>query len=303
MTLLDTFAPRHSRRRMLLKMARDFIYRPASIRGRLSSVNFHNARVAHALRIHCPACGNDAGVFYDYPDLLLRRAHGIGILRETLNCRSCGASMRDRQVALGLLKVFAERTGRELPDLAAWRRGEAPGLRILDTDSFSSISKVLRGMPGYIHSQYKPLLPNGERLIDGSINVNLLDMPFDEGGFDVILSSDVMEHVPDDERAHREILRCLANSGVYIFTVPYDPTLRVTRRLAFPAGGQTGTFLIERHIHGDPHAASGILAYRIYGADFLDELRSIGYQPQFLEINSSTAGIFGGDLFLARRET
>jgi SAM-dependent methyltransferase len=110
-----------------------------------------------------------------------------------------------------------------------------------------------------------------------------------------------MEHVADDERAHREILRCLAPGGTYLFTVPFDSGrqghLRLTQRV-----GPNMPVLLDKHIHGDPHANSGILAHRIYGLQLLDDLRALGYKAIFKDLNQAAHGIFGGDLFVAEKE-
>jgi hypothetical protein len=82
--LLSLIAPRFSKRRLLLSMLRGFVRNPLSLIGRLAKVNFHNARVCSQLSIHCCVCGNAGGMYYDYPDVLRRKAHGIGLLRETL---------------------------------------------------------------------------------------------------------------------------------------------------------------------------------------------------------------------------
>lgn len=158
---------------------------------------------------------------YDYPDVNIRCEHGIGLLRETLRCHSCAATMRDRQMAHGLLLVIRERLGQDFPDLAAFS-ADSP-LRIHDSDSFSPINRVLRGRAGYVHTQFDPVHTNGDTLSDGSVMVDLERIPFPESSFDVVLTSDVMEHVTDDESAHSSISRVLATGGSYIFTVPYAP--------------------------------------------------------------------------------
>ena len=298
---LSKAAPRQSRRRLLLTLARDFAHSPSSLFRRLSTENFANHRVARALRVHCCICGADGALHYDFPDVGLRRQHGIGLLRETLTCRACGGSMRDRQMAVGLLQVVALATGRKADDLRSLRSGWNASLRILDTDSFSAINGVLRGMPGYVHSQFKPELDNGATLADGSLNVNLVQMPLADASFDVIMTSDVMEHVESDGLAHREILRCLAPGGTYVFTIPFDPTMVATRRLTVPAGRGNARFFLERHSHGDPHSSGGILAHRIYGQQLLADLDAMGYQTRFQDIDQPEIGVFGGDLFLAVR--
>jgi SAM-dependent methyltransferase len=253
--------------------------------------------------MHCCICGHDGTMSYDFPDVRLRKAHGIGLLRETLRCKSCGGTMRDRQVAYGLLQAIAERSGTPAPDLHSLRHRQDGFLRILDTDAFSSINRTLRGMTGYVWSQYQSGRPNGSALADGSINVNLESMPFASDSFDVILTSDVMEHVFNDGLAHREIFRCLAPRGRYIFTVPFDPCIVAHRKLTQPTGQGRSHFLLEEHIHGDPHARTGIIAHRIYGRQLLDDMHALGYRISFLNVERSDIGIFGGDLFIATKES
>jgi hypothetical protein len=298
---LSIIAPRCSRRRLLLSIARDFFYRPHSIFGRLAPTNFHNNRICARTFITCCVCGHHGSMHYDFPDVPLYRRYGVGLLRETSCCQSCGATMRDRQIAFGLLRVIAERLGRTEANLRALRLASFNTLRILDTDSFSPINRVLRGLPGYKYSQFRPDLPNGAIMPDGSLNANLLDMPFGAGSFEVIITSDVMEHIADDERAHREIFRCLAPGGAYVFTVPYDPCLMVNRQLTQDSGSSNAPFFLDKHVHGDPHSGSGIIAHRIYGQQLMTDLSKMGYETRFESIRSPTMGIFGGDLFIASK--
>lgn len=302
--ILSFIAPRPSRRRLVLSLFRDAARSPRSLLQRFAAENLANYRACASLQIHCNVCGAATGLFYDFPDVRLRHDHGIGLLRETLACYGCGASMRDRQMAYGLLRLIEARVGYPTGtwvDLPAMRAGRPGGLNILDTDSFSSISRILRGMHGYRHSQYRPEQPNGVLLADGSINADLTSMPFETGSLDIVMTSDVMEHVEDDEGAHREIHRCLRVGGTYIFTVPYDPCLLATRRLTQRTGVCSPGFILRRQAHGDPLSKSGILAHRIYGQQFQDELRAMGFEVTFLNIDDFTAGIYGGDLFLATK--
>jgi hypothetical protein len=301
MGVVNILAPRGSRRRIKLRLLLDLVCHPTTIFRRLSPTNFHNARLCATLRINCPVCGNDARLNYHFPDIRLRHEHRIGMLRETMSCSSCSATMRQRQMAAGLLRLIAEKFGDKHDSLRKYRESSHVGLRILDTDSFSAISQVLRGTDGYTHTQFRPGLTNGARLDDGSINVDLLQIPYGPECFDVILTSDVMEHIADDERAHREIFRCLAKNGAYIFTVPFDPCLYKTRALTQNGGSPGSYFILDEHIHGDPHSDSGIIAHRIYGQDLMGDLREMGYEVGFYNITQPAQGIFGGDLFIARK--
>lgn len=53
----------------------------------------------------------------------------------------------------------------------------------------------------------------------------LPDLPFGDGSFDIVLATDVIEHVADDAAACAEIGRLLAPGGRAILTVPAFPSL------------------------------------------------------------------------------
>ena len=49
---------------------------------------------------------------------------------------------------------------------------------------------------------------------------DVYDLPFPSGSFDLVLATDIIEHVEDDLRALREISRVLAPGGRALITVP-----------------------------------------------------------------------------------
>jgi 2-polyprenyl-3-methyl-5-hydroxy-6-metoxy-1,4-benzoquinol methylase len=49
---------------------------------------------------------------------------------------------------------------------------------------------------------------------------DVLDMPYDDGSFDVVLASEILEHVPQDDQAISELVRILAPGGILAITVP-----------------------------------------------------------------------------------
>jgi SAM-dependent methyltransferase len=54
----------------------------------------------------------------------------------------------------------------------------------------------------------------------GVCNANALDLPFPSGAFDRVITSEVLEHIWDDERAIREMVRVLRPGGRLAVTVP-----------------------------------------------------------------------------------
>lgn len=49
---------------------------------------------------------------------------------------------------------------------------------------------------------------------------DVLDMPYADGSFDVVVASEILEHVPEDDRAIAELVRILSPGGILAITVP-----------------------------------------------------------------------------------
>lgn len=100
-------------------------------------------------------------------------------------------------------------------------------------------------------------------------------LTYADASFDVVAHGDVMEHVPDDARAFRELRRVLRPGGRMVFSIPmYDGEKTVERaRLA----GGTIEYLEPPVYHDDPLRPEGILAFRDYGRDVVDRLRAAGF--------------------------
>ncbi|GAI07822.1 unnamed protein product, partial [marine sediment metagenome] len=46
------------------------------------------------------------------------------------------------------------------------------------------------------------------------------NLPFPENSFDYVICSEVIEHIPEDEKAISEVKRVLKNNGIFIITTP-----------------------------------------------------------------------------------
>ena len=92
-------------------------------------------------------------------------------------------------------------------------------------------------------------------------------MPFEDEQFDVIFCNHVLEHIPDDTQAMRELYRVLSKGGWGIFQVPQE----LERAETFSDDTIT-----------DPKERARIFGQydhvRIYGKDYFDKLRSIGFE-------------------------
>ncbi|GAP38212.1 class I SAM-dependent methyltransferase [Piscinibacter sakaiensis] len=128
--------------------------------------------------------------------------------RDDAMCPSCGSLERHRLMQL----YFEQRT-----DLF----GEQP-LRVLHFAPEACFVRQLDGNPRIDYVSADLSAPNAKHRID------ITDIPFADDSFDVVICSHVLEHIPDDHRAMRELRRVLRPSGWALLQVPIDPALQLT---------------------------------------------------------------------------
>jgi SAM-dependent methyltransferase len=300
---LDAFLawalPMNSSRRMIGRVLKQVSLRPATAAARLNSFNISSFLRYHQSRFHCPVCGKQTRPLYDFPDLALRREHKIGKLRETLQCRKCFAPMRERSLALALLEHWQRRTGVRHSSIAALADAGLGDVRLLDSDNFSAISHILRSDQGYVRSSYLPDHPWGAAVEPNYYNINLERIDFTDASFDIVLTSDVMEHVRNSDAAHAEIHRVLRPGGAYIFNVPFDEREEKDIQLVDTSGDED-VYLCKPQYHGDP-LSGGILAYRVFGRELIAKLEALGFQVDFKRIEDPESLVIDGDVFVATK--
>lgn len=69
------------------------------------------------------------------------------------------------------------------------------------------------------------ILEQARKWVGEKPNIKLLvgdvtDLPFEDGSFDRVILSEVLEHVPDDKKALSEVYRVLRPGGILVITVP-----------------------------------------------------------------------------------
>jgi len=98
------------------------------------------------------------------------------------------------------------------------------------------------------------------------VKVDIQSLPFNENTFDVVICNHVLEHVPDDKKAMREIFRVLKSGGFAIIQVPANYSMEKT--LEDPA--ITDPKEREKHFRQKDH-------YRLYGRDYLKKIEDAGF--------------------------
>jgi SAM-dependent methyltransferase len=56
-----------------------------------------------------------------------------------------------------------------------------------------------------------------------AIDASLTALPFSDGCFDACLCTEVIEHIPDDDSAVREVARCLKSGARLLLSAPHPP--------------------------------------------------------------------------------
>ncbi len=170
-------------------------------------------------------------------------------------------------------------------------------------ESNGALHAALTDAPGYVCSEYWGETHAPGSRVNGIRHEDLGNLSFADTSLDVVLSSDVLEHVPDAYGAHREIFRVLRTGGSHIFTVPFMPGSErddVRARLVL---GRV-EYLAEPLYHGDPvRPGEGVLVWRIFGQAMLTRLREIGFASETNRLSTPRHGIIGDGaiVFVARK--
>jgi SAM-dependent methyltransferase len=141
-----------------------------------------------------------------------------------------------------------------------------PGARVYEPAAFGAFSPGARRSAGsYVTSEYRPDAPRSR---PGKVRHEDLEaLTFDDGSFDLVITSEVLEHVHDPWAAFGEIRRVLRGGGRHVFTVPLLPGSVTTRR--DPA---------RPVYHIDPLRPAGIEVVTDFGDDLPDLLGPLGFE-------------------------
>ena len=122
--------------------------------------------------------------------------------------------------------------------LAEWvLRDEIRTLRVAEINIIDGVHSFLRKMPLYSGSDFVD--PSGPAAAEPAAHSeDLTRLSYADDSFDLVVTSESLEHVPDLHAALSEILRVLAPGGRHVFTVPVLPKTKETfsRSVVLPDG-------------------------------------------------------------------
>lgn len=157
--------------------------------------------------MRCPLCASAIAEYRDFGagHGVLERRKVVGGMRLSKDvCPVCYGASRARLMTLYLDKALGV--------------GERP-LRLLHVAPDIGVYYWLRGGK---RLDYVPvdLEPERYSIVPGVRRADLTALPFEDGAFDAVIASHVLEHIPDDRGAMREIRRVLKPGGVGLLMVP-----------------------------------------------------------------------------------
>lgn len=193
--------------------------------------------------------------------------------RESYKCPQCNCSLRWRDQASVIVDEFGRGQVLSLDELVSSRRLNSTA--IFEAALRGPFVRRFRGLPNYTQSYFRPGEPLGQISSAGVRNEDLTKLTFDEDSFDLVISSDVMEHLPEIDVAFAETLRVLRVGGVHVFSIPNDFPFpdRTEQRVRIEGGNEVNIKPARYHSSGD---GTKCLVYTDYGADLTDLIHSLG---------------------------
>ncbi|MAO10736.1 MAG: SAM-dependent methyltransferase [Flavobacteriaceae bacterium] len=147
-----------------------------------------------------------------------------------------------------------------------------------ETSFFTSKLKVLHFAPEQAFYKRFRKMENLEYITTdlnspiADVKADICDLPFKDSEFDFIICNHVLEHIPDDTKAMKELYRILAPGGTAILQIPLENDRKIT---------------FEDDSITDPKERARIFGQydhvRIYGMDYFDKLASVGFSVQAVD--------------------
>jgi GT2 family glycosyltransferase/glycosyltransferase involved in cell wall biosynthesis len=157
-----------------------------------------------------------------------------------------------------------------------------------------------RHLPSVIGSEYLGDQYKSGDIVNGVRHEDVHALSFEDESFDVIVSNEVMEHIPVPNKGFRECVRILRPGGTLLMTIPLieGQESSVTRAVVRDGALE---YILPPIYHGNPVSEKGSLVFTDYGWDVIDILRGVGFSNVTVEMYHSLAyAQIGGGLFVIR---
>ncbi|UZT96661.1 class I SAM-dependent methyltransferase [Chryseobacterium fluminis] len=210
---------------------------------------------------YCPFCGYRAKdwevVGHDLPVLQEKKVVGGG--RRAAGCYKCQSRDRERLLYAFIVEELRLPENKNLSLLHI-----APEIKLSEILLNQNFKEYICGdlfTPGYYYADYVK-------------NINVLDISYSDHYFDFVICNHVLEHIPDDKKAMRELFRVLKPGGKAILQVPISGNTWETH---------------EDFTISDPKKREELFGQfdhvRIYGQDYSSRLEESGFKVNRINIS------------------
>jgi SAM-dependent methyltransferase len=221
-------------------------------------------------------------------------------VRESYPCPQCRASLRYRDQAALILDEFSKGRSISLPNLVA--SGKLAEIDIYEPALHGPFVNQFKKLARYTRSYYWPNRERGSTDENGVRCEDLTNLTFPDNSFDLVVTSDVMEHVYNFRGAFAEIIRVLKPGGVHIFSIP--------NAWPFPDHSEQRVDIIdgvERHLKPARYHTGGdgtpCIVYTDFGADLIDMIDMGRSKTQVIRRHSGIDPCYVNATFMTRKLT
>lgn len=221
-------------------------------------------------------------------------------LREDLHCTECNSSNRQRQLMCTLSLAINKHPYSTLAEVAKIINSKKLTVYTAEANSafYQKMKELIR--PNLLTaSEYFDGDHKSGDIIDGTLHQDLQKTSFKSSSFDIILTTEVFEHIPFADKAEKEVIRILKKGGQYCFTVPFHADAKRDKVLAKMTRWGKIIYLSKPQYHGDPvRPEDGILVYKIFShAGMKKRFEEYSKRYQTIRLFSKTLGVVGESCF------
>ncbi|WBV59568.1 methyltransferase domain-containing protein [Chryseobacterium camelliae] len=212
---------------------------------------------------YCPYCGYASKdlevVGHDLPVLIEKEVVGGG--RRAAGCYQCHSRDRERLLYAFIIEELNLPQNKNIHILHI-----APEPKLSNVLLKQNFDEYICGdlfTPGYTYPAHVQ-------------NMNVLELPFENHHFDLVICNHVLEHIPEDIKAMKELQRVLKPKGKAILQVPISKNTMET---------------VEDFTISDPQKREELFGQfdhvRIYGQDYTQRLESAGFLVNRINITDT----------------
>jgi len=203
--------------------------------------------------------------------------------REGRYCVNCHCSARADQLAMCIIEAFKKMTGVKSETLKkAFDRNENRKLVVAEINSAGTLHQFLCKSPNLIYSEYASK-------IDNIPSESLLGLSYQSNMFDIVITSETLEHVPDVDIALKEIYRVLKPGGIHVFSIPIVWDRPYTKVCAKIENGKL-VHLFPPSFHGSKYEnQSDYLVFYEFGVDFVERCQKSGFIVELIKDKTNPA--------------